>query len=269
MIQTTRGKIVKCIWIGDYPTFFHKNMDNSCILTVEAHSSPFLCPEDFSNGIKVYIERPHLINLKVLAAEPLKKLFNVNVNAEVLAILTKEDFCLNEVSDIFIKNGAVFSTSEVSKSVDNKDISKNTVIFRNLCPRKINIFKEVLEIVILDHSEGSASFFPKKSDVLKSPIAPAFPYKFTLLKMDSRCVASMQWLEKKVLPKILKWSLDIPNYPIVPSINLLSAKDYSMNLHYLKSKYAEKFLKIWNDYSNTDPKKYVYEDISIAAYISL
>lgn len=55
---------------------------------------------------------------------------------------------------------------------------------------------------------------------------------------------SEKWLTLKVLPKLSKWSQNIPKHPIVPSIQLVPAKNYSETLHYLKKKYAKKFVEV-------------------------
>lgn len=103
---------------------------------------------------------------------------------------------------------------------------------------------------------------------------------------------SEKWLTVKVLPKLSKWCQNVPKQPILFSLQLVPAKNYSETLHYLKKKYATKFVEvsqnkkvqffskcfvvfcftyyffqIWPLHNNTDPIKYVYEDLSIAAYL--
>ncbi|GBL72225.1 putative tRNA (uracil-O(2)-)-methyltransferase [Araneus ventricosus] len=238
---------------------------------------------DFYDGVNVYITRPHIVNQKVSAIDICADYTNVSINNELLRHL-EEDFDVQEIKIILTNGGAHCGVQESSACSERKDIvnmNENRLIFRNLIPRQLHIFQEVLEVVILNIEELSVSFYPKRSDVLKSRITPAFPYKITYLKNSSsvklemlqlscelpRLTESMLWLKSKVFPKIIKWCQEIPKNPVIPSIKLLSAKDYNVNLHYLKSKYAEKFVKIWPEYNNTDPTKYVYEDIAIAAYL--
>ncbi|XP_055929357.1 probable tRNA (uracil-O(2)-)-methyltransferase isoform X2 [Argiope bruennichi] len=238
---------------------------------------------DFYDGVNVYVTRPHILNQKVSAVEILEDYTNVLINNELLRHL-EEDFVVEEVKEILGKGEVYYTVQESPAYSEHSDVAhlnENRLIFRSLIPRQLNIYQEVMEVVILNPKEVSIAFYPKRSDVLKSRITPVFPYKITYVENRSsvkleilqpsykepRHDESVQWLKSKVFPKIIKWCQEIPKSPVIPSLKLLSAKDYNVNLHYLKSKYADKFVKIWPEYNNTDPIKYVYEDIAIAAYL--
>ncbi|KAG8192430.1 hypothetical protein JTE90_017960 [Oedothorax gibbosus] len=235
----------------------------------------YVLTQNFLSGMKVLIERPHVINPKVLAAEVITTEDIPFVHAKLIEHLISGEFCEDSIKDI-LKNIPISEKPVIQNTED----SQACVLFRTVIPKRFSVFKEVFEVVILDYFEESVSFFPKKSDVLQSPVTPSFPYKFKLIEKriqlsvlycseekSSITTESEKWLAAKVLPKVSKWSQNVPKRPIVPSLQLVPAKNYSETLHYLKTKYAKKFVEIWPLHNNTDPIKYVYEDLSIAAYL--
>lgn len=81
---------------------------------------------------------------------------------------------------------------------------------------------------------------------------------------------SIEWLKKKLLPCILKWakSESGTRTPIsLSSLNFVSTEKYAKLYCKLKEKYGIKLIKNWPE--NTDPIKFVYEDIAIATYLLL
>lgn len=258
---------------------------------LDEDSTPIESLTSFCRGVKVYVDRPHLVNKKLLTTEMLKIWKNVQLSADVFNFFIHKDFCVQSINQKLISKGYDSRVLEKTTNDYMEDLSlqftkkleigenKNTLILRKLCPRIFKAFNEVTEIVIFDYTEGSVSFYPLKSVIRKSPITPSFPYKLKWIKNkirleiwrpfkdNRRNVESMKWLKTKVLPKVSKWCQVVPKYPIVTSINLVQARKYSEILYNLKTKYAKKFIEIWPKYSNTDPKKHVFEDISIAAYM--
>lgn len=134
----------------------------------------------FWAGLRVWIERPHLVNRKLLATEVLHNSilpschrnlcikFNENdfqhflhlsknnnpndiINSDIIE--SKTDQCFNVVSEkIFIKNGS----SE--KSCTDND--KNPVcLLRKLIPRNLIKFSEVLELVIIGQYSSYSLLF--------------------------------------------------------------------------------------------------------------
>lgn len=61
---------------------------------------------------------------------------------------------------------------------------------------------------------------------------------------NSTIKASEEWLISCVLPKICKWCCNSPSTTILPSLNLISARKYSENYHYLKEKYGKKYVEV-------------------------
>lgn len=81
---------------------------------------------------------------------------------------------------------------------------------------------------------------------------------------------SIEWLKQKLFPCILKWAVsgDSKRTSIpLSSLNLVSAEKYAELYCKLKEKYGKKLIENWPE--NTDPMKFVFEDIAIAAYLLL
>ncbi|GFW23396.1 probable tRNA [Trichonephila clavipes] len=256
---------------------------------LDEDSTPVESLRSFCCAIKVYVDRPNLINTKLLTSEVHKVWINVVLSDDLLNYFVHKDFSVENINQKLISKGYDNKVQGQMTSNYLEDLSlqftekleigenKNTLILRNLCPKLYKVFSEVSEIVIFDYTENSVSFYPLKSVVRKSPITPAFPYKLKWsknsleiwqpLKESRRNIYSLKWLKNKLLPKVSKWCQVVPDHPTVTSINLVPARKYSEILYNLKSKYAEKFIEIWPKYSTTDPKKFVFEDISIAAYL--
>ncbi|XP_035226842.1 probable tRNA (uracil-O(2)-)-methyltransferase, partial [Stegodyphus dumicola] len=122
------------------------------------------------------------------------------------------------------------------------------------------------------------TFYPKKTDVQASHITPAFPYRIVckdnLISLEV-CRTENQdnvnveqselWLKTSVFPKVVNWSQNLPDNAILPSLTLVSAKKFNSYYQFLKRKYGKKYIEMWPECS--DPLKYVYEDLSIAAYL--
>ncbi|KOX79251.1 putative tRNA (uracil-O(2)-)-methyltransferase [Melipona quadrifasciata] len=81
---------------------------------------------------------------------------------------------------------------------------------------------------------------------------------------------SIEWLKQKLFPCILKWAVsgDSKRTSIpLSSLNLVLAEKYAELYCKLKEKYGKQLIENWPE--NTDPMKFVYEDIAIAAYLLL
>ncbi|PIK50122.1 putative tRNA (uracil-O(2)-)-methyltransferase [Apostichopus japonicus] len=77
---------------------------------------------------------------------------------------------------------------------------------------------------------------------------------------------SKEWLFSNLATKLVKWTNEIdPELPLHVKKSVISMERYSKVHAYIKTKYATNIIKIWPEC--TDPQKFVYEDISIAAYL--
>ncbi|CAK8686225.1 unnamed protein product [Clavelina lepadiformis] len=89
--------------------------------------------------------------------------------------------------------------------------------------------------------------------------------------MKRACYVTSQWVSQKLLPTLSKWCDEEsaklgekkPTFP--PSLSLIDKEKYTLLYNSLKFKYGREISKIWPEV--TDPQKYVYEDVAIAAYL--
>lgn len=90
---------------------------------------------------------------------------------------------------------------------------------------------------------------------------------FHLDAPTSSLVASKSWLLESVLPKLKKWGEASNTHHSYQFDPLVDMERYSTLYFKLKEKYGPYFVSIWPE--NTDPLKFVYEDIAIATYLLL
>uniref|UniRef100_A0ACB8E6E1 Uncharacterized protein n=1 Tax=Sphaerodactylus townsendi TaxID=933632 RepID=A0ACB8E6E1_9SAUR len=72
------------------------------------------------------------------------------------------------------------------------------------------------------------------------------------------------WLGNELLAKLAKWSLETKKCEFKNTLSLISLARYNNSYQNLKEKYKE-IVKVWPEV--TDPQKFVYEDVAIAAYL--
>ncbi|KAH0616322.1 hypothetical protein JD844_027351 [Phrynosoma platyrhinos] len=72
------------------------------------------------------------------------------------------------------------------------------------------------------------------------------------------------WLRSELLAKLAKWSTEIVKNEFKSTLSCISVAKYSRIYQDLKEKYKE-IVKVWPEVTN--PEKFVYEDVAIAAYL--
>ncbi|XP_069106213.1 probable tRNA (uracil-O(2)-)-methyltransferase isoform X2 [Argopecten irradians] len=86
-------------------------------------------------------------------------------------------------------------------------------------------------------------------------------------ELDTRMILSDHWIQNTLLPKISNWSGQNKLETTVKSLRLVRIDQYNTLYNQLKVKYGRKFVECWPE--KTDPSKFVYEDVGIAAYLLL
>ncbi|XP_053921489.1 probable tRNA (uracil-O(2)-)-methyltransferase isoform X2 [Cuculus canorus] len=81
---------------------------------------------------------------------------------------------------------------------------------------------------------------------------------------DGITYPKLAWLGNELLPKLVKWSVEQKPSEFKSTLSLISVAKYSKVYEDLKEKYRE-MVKVWPEV--TDPEKFVYEDVAIAAYL--
>ncbi|KAL2779882.1 putative tRNA (uracil-O(2)-)-methyltransferase isoform 3, partial [Daubentonia madagascariensis] len=72
------------------------------------------------------------------------------------------------------------------------------------------------------------------------------------------------WLGEKLLARLARWSVEHKKSEFKSTLSLIPIMKYSRVHQELKEKYRE-MVKVWPEV--TDPEKFVYEDVAIAAYL--
>ncbi|KAI4460872.1 hypothetical protein MML48_5g00021167 [Holotrichia oblita] len=106
-------------------------------------------------------------------------------------------------------------------------------------------------------------------------IAPGFPYHFEWLtsghiriavnNFEDADTANAEWLVEKVFPKIISWASNELVDKSQVSLSSICLEKYVELYQKLKKKYGKAMTEIWPE--NTDPLKFVYEDVAIASYL--
>ncbi|XP_030559221.1 probable tRNA (uracil-O(2)-)-methyltransferase [Drosophila novamexicana] len=86
------------------------------------------------------------------------------------------------------------------------------------------------------------------------------------VELDSE--QSSRWAEFVLKPKLYNWSQGKRDESAQKSLHLLDVEMYSELYKKLKQKHAQRLLQCWQTANeSTDPLKFIYEDLAIAAYL--
>ncbi|KOC62600.1 putative tRNA (uracil-O(2)-)-methyltransferase [Habropoda laboriosa] len=198
-----------------------------------------VCASQFFNAIDIWCHNPQIVNRRVLA-------YVLHISDQVTPITSK-------------KKSRLYATKQL--------------------PRVPHIFAAGIEFFLLAVEESCVINIHKPFFMLKQSLGPkrAYMLKQEIDGYTSLCVyrsniirdSSIEWLEKKLFPSLLKWMKNESR--IVPrslsSLSLISAEKYAKLYYELKEKYSTKLINNWPE--NTDPMKFVYEDIAISTYLLL
>lgn len=81
---------------------------------------------------------------------------------------------------------------------------------------------------------------------------------------DGIVYPKVTWLAGELLAKLARWSVESRQSAFKSTLSLISIVKYSKAYQALKEKYKD-MVKVWPEV--TDPEKFVYEDVAIAAYL--
>ncbi|GLV32377.1 uncharacterized protein CBL_00914 [Carabus blaptoides fortunei] len=157
----------------------------------------------------------------------------------------------------------------ISKSIDDAQWIVKKYMNANMKSKKC------VECVILDKENNIATFIAI-SDCTKIALSPNFAFdieldKGKLMKISVNDIEIAEekasaWLADILFPKLLAWT-EIRDTPVQKSLALIAVDKYCQLYQDLKLKYGENIVKNWPE--NTDPLKFVYEDVAIATYLLL
>ncbi|XP_003224213.3 probable tRNA (uracil-O(2)-)-methyltransferase [Anolis carolinensis] len=156
------------------------------------------------------------------------------------------------------------------------------VVLRTLVPKTCPP-APAQEMVVKDIIKGIVTFLPlEQTHEGKYKIKKCNVYQIRLMhKQDNEWSISIlsspenyisdgilypkiTWLKSELLSKLAKWSTEIIKNEFKSTLSLISVAKYSKIYQDLKEKYKE-IVKVWPEVTN--PEKFVYEDVAIAAYL--
>ncbi|XP_063702629.1 probable tRNA (uracil-O(2)-)-methyltransferase [Culicoides brevitarsis] len=231
--------------------------------------------EAFFNTVDLILNNPDIISKGILSTEVIKfgKIRNF-CESKVLKVSKNEIF--NEKSnfwDEFRPENVDLDTFQ-SKSCEN---GTSTVVVRKNLLKNTNIEGDSWTVSFTDFTQNSVLVCRYKS----TDDAKSCPYKLLYEKNSvslficcseeelNEFLHFKQWLETKFFTKFCKILKNSNNFQgnSVKSLSLIDRNEYYRLYSQLKQKYSEHLFSIWCEV--TDPQKYIFEDLGIAAYLLL
>ncbi|XP_065354873.1 probable tRNA (uracil-O(2)-)-methyltransferase isoform X2 [Calliphora vicina] len=226
--------------------------------------------QQFWRGISILLNNYHAINRKLFACS----IITAETVTKGLSHLKSN---LNEPHEELIKNNLEKSLLipqllEITKADNIENIEGFVVNFKCI-PKKGGCNVKALGILDLLNSSYRMTF---QNDTMSD-----FEIKLNgelvvhMLNEDSRfdIDASLRWSEFVLKPKFYKWcrnddKLKCDKSNDCSSLRLIDIEKYNRLYNEFKQKYSENAMKLWNDAKeSTDPLKFIYEDLAIAAYL--
>ncbi|KXJ27835.1 putative tRNA (uracil-O(2)-)-methyltransferase [Exaiptasia diaphana] len=190
-------------------------------------------------------------------------------------------------------DGAVGESNPIDEN------SSIEIILRRLLPRLMAKSDRLVELVLVDKIKKEVLFMPvctekpekeAFNDGQQNNHTEVMPYKISYLQYSDTDISitlhisenalarfpsdnkggdgivcpSIKWLRDQLLPKLNKWA-ENPENKSKGSLRLISLERYTILYQTLKEKYGWDLVKKWPE--NTDPQKFVFEDIAIATYL--
>ncbi|KYN03277.1 PREDICTED: probable tRNA (uracil-O(2)-)-methyltransferase [Cyphomyrmex costatus] len=246
----------------------------------------------FWKAIGIWTRNPHIINRRILASQ---ELLTVQVSCNVVNIfehveklkIQPEDFeCDSSSGDIkcLLDTLGIAEYCQVQTQytdpIESMNDDKIYLCVKKLLPRNTQIFSPTLELVLVDKGSVSVTSFYKPIVLGKQSLGLNTIYRIQHREYASTCInvcksdndnygRSCDWLKSKFFPRFLKW-MDSENDSVgqrISSLSLISVEKYTLLYNRLKDKYGTRMVNVWPE--NTDPFKFVYEDVAIATYLLL
>ncbi|XP_015438862.1 PREDICTED: probable tRNA (uracil-O(2)-)-methyltransferase [Dufourea novaeangliae] len=237
----------------------------------------------FWKAMDIWHHNPQVANRRLLACiEVLSIKLNHDLTHIFQSICTLECSHLNATlnNDIIDKKKLLNMLHISNKVSATTSESKILLYITKQLPRIPNIFSSGIEFSLLEKQENRVINIHKSFSMEKRSLGPEMAYMIQLERDGYTSISvyqstntvrdpSIDWLEKKLFPCMLKWMRNEPRTTTVypSSLSFVSAEKYAKLYWELKEKYSRKLIKIWPE--NTDPMKFVYEDIAIATYLLL
>ncbi|XP_058054265.1 probable tRNA (uracil-O(2)-)-methyltransferase [Anopheles bellator] len=237
--------------------------------------------DNFWQAVDIYLFKAHVINKKLFGV----KVISVSSYRNQSHASIDECFCdETRIEENLSQRGfEIFSETTEHVSVDRLSGSGNDglIIVNRLLPKNINVFQPIDVICVIDFASRAVYLRGQQNDGT-STLFPSFPFVVQAkeAKLSIRCRScdvaeerSTLWLRDVLMVRLVKWMVastprhgDSAPDTAVRSLSLIDdMEQYNHVFHELKQKYGSSMVKIWPEC--TDPQKFVFEDIAIAAYL--
>ncbi|XP_059022202.1 probable tRNA (uracil-O(2)-)-methyltransferase isoform X2 [Mustela lutreola] len=164
--------------------------------------------------------------------------------------------------------------------------SELAVVLRTLIPKtgpRCPLAVPRRELVVQDVLNGTVTFLPlEEDDSGNVKVETSNVYQIRLSQSQEEWFISIlifcperwhsdgivypqpAWLGEELLARLARWSVESKKSGFKSTLSLISIIKYSKTYQMLKEKYKD-MVKVWPEV--TDPEKFVYEDVAIAAYL--
>ncbi|XP_022361598.1 probable tRNA (uracil-O(2)-)-methyltransferase isoform X2 [Enhydra lutris kenyoni] len=164
--------------------------------------------------------------------------------------------------------------------------SELAVVLRTLIPKtgpRCPLAVPRRELVVQDVLNGTVTFLPlEEDDGGNVKVEMSNVYQIRLSQIQEEWFISIlifcserwhsdgivyphpAWLGEELLARLARWSVESKKSGFKSTLSLISIIKYSKMYQMLKEKYKD-MVKVWPEV--TDPEKFVYEDVAIAAYL--
>ncbi|KAL4641501.1 putative tRNA (uracil-O(2)-)-methyltransferase [Arapaima gigas] len=244
-----------------------------------------LLPAGFWSAIDVWIRKPHVANKRLCGAKE-EEVTDVD-SAEVEEIVSRlEGGVPEQVEDVllFLKNG---DEKDPGAEVDGEGHpgGRWNCEVRTIIP-KVNSYGSQLhkEVILKDIFQRRVTFLPfEESPEGHKVLQKTNIYQIHLKELngdewcmsvsalqpdhwfsDSVVYPRLAWLSSELLPRLVRWAMENRPSEFKTTLSLIPVEKYGQLYQHLKGKYKE-MVKVWPEV--TDPEKFVYEDVAIAAYL--
>ncbi|XP_034193171.2 putative tRNA (uracil-O(2)-)-methyltransferase isoform X1 [Osmia lignaria lignaria] len=254
-------------------------MDFTTIVSQESGANA----SQFCKAVNIWLHNPQIVNRKILASS---EILDIEVSCDILEFFKRIDaldisMVTTEDQRDDINSAKLLNVLRISDESSNTQRNRNIRLYMTKqLPRMPHIFSAGIEFLLLEKQKNCIINIHKPFVTDKRSLGPRMAYmiqqeadKFTSLgvyKLQNVIheQSSIEWLEKKLFPCILRWMRnESRTASTLSSLNFVSTEKYARLYCKLKEKHGMKLINNWPE--NTDPLKFVYEDIAIATYLLL
>lgn len=251
----------------------------------------------FWQSVLLYLTRPNLIDRRFIGAE----LVNIWTFAELSPSIDEASWWENQTIDKIVEQFHMEPFKLIDDFAKKLDLNSllhgdttNFFIVRKYFPKKTlktlqreaessseqSAIDSDFDIAILSPSLNSFTIVPihladNRISIKTEDNVGAFTFKFEQEDIEATYLFAntSNFFGEKLREKLKRWmmssddALESDSNEVKGSIQAISVERYCATYNRLKTTYSLQFLEMWNKAEKTDPIKFIYEDIAIAAYL--